>query len=84
LDEEILREIANWHLPVFVYQPDMEMGGLTSAILEFFANEHLSIDCTSIGIKDEYIPHGAVGILRKKYGIDINSLFEQVLKVIGE
>lgn len=84
LDEEMLKEIANWKLPVFVYQPDMEMGGLASAILEFLAKEHLSLDCTSIGLKDEYIPHGAVGILRKKYGIDINSLFEQVLKVIGE
>jgi hypothetical protein len=35
-------------------------------------------------LKDEYIPHGSIGILRKKYGIDINTLFEHVLKAIGE
>jgi 1-deoxy-D-xylulose-5-phosphate synthase len=84
LDENMIREIAGWHLPVFVYQPDMEIGGLGSAILEFCAKERLSLDLISVGLKDEYVPHGAVGILRKKYGIDINSLFEQVLKVIGE
>jgi transketolase C-terminal domain/subunit len=42
------------------------------------------MDLTSVGLKDEYVPHGAIGVLRKKYGIDINSLFEQVLRVIGE
>jgi 1-deoxy-D-xylulose-5-phosphate synthase len=84
IDETMIREIALWHLPVFVYQPDMEIGGLGSAILEFCAKERLSLDLISVGLKDEYVPHGSVGILRKKYGIDINSLFEQVLKVIGE
>lgn len=84
LDEEMIREIADWHLPIIVYQTDLEIGGLASAILEFCIKEQLTLEMTSIGLKDEYIPHGAVGILRKKYGIDINSLFEHVLKVIGE
>jgi 1-deoxy-D-xylulose-5-phosphate synthase len=84
LDEELILEIARWHLPVFVYQPDMEIGGLASAILEYCSRQQISMVLTSIGLKDEYVPHGAVGVLRKKYGIDINSLFEQVLKVTGE
>jgi 1-deoxy-D-xylulose-5-phosphate synthase len=84
LDEKLIDEIACWQLPVFVYQPDMEIGGLASGILEYCAKSHLSMDLTSVGLKDEYVPHGAIGVLRKKYGIDINSLFEQVLRVIGE
>ncbi len=84
LDEKMINEIVGWKLPVFVYQPDVEIGGLSSAILEFCAKHHLTMDLTSVGLKDEYVTHGAVGVLRKKYGIDINSLFEQVLKVTGE
>ena len=84
LDEKMINEIVSWKLPVFVYQPDVEIGGLASAILEFCAKHHLTMDLTSVGLKDEYVTHGAVGVLRKKYGIDINSLFEQVLKVAGE
>lgn len=84
LDEKMINEIVGWKLPVFVYQPDVEIGGLASAILEFCAKHHLTMDLTSVGLKDEYVTHGAVGVLRKKYGIDINSLFEQVLKVTGE
>jgi 1-deoxy-D-xylulose-5-phosphate synthase len=84
LDEKLIEEIVHWHIPVFVYQPDMEIGGLASGILEYCAKSHLSMDLTSVGLKDEYVPHGAIGVLRKKYGIDINSLFEQVLRVIGE
>jgi 1-deoxy-D-xylulose-5-phosphate synthase len=84
LDEKLIEEMVHWHIPVFVYQPDMEIGGLASGILEYCAKSHLSMDLTSVGLKDEYVPHGAIGVLRKKYGIDINSLFEQVLRVIGE
>jgi 1-deoxy-D-xylulose-5-phosphate synthase len=84
VDEKMINEIVRCDLPVFVYQPDMEIGGLSSAILEYCAMTQLSLKLTSIGLKDEYIPHGSIGILRKKYGIDINSLFEQVLKVLGE
>lgn len=84
LDEKMIQEIVSWTLPVFVYQPDIEIGGLASAILEFCARHHLNINLTSVGLKDEYVTHGAIGVLRKKYGIDINSLFEQVLKVTGE
>jgi 1-deoxy-D-xylulose-5-phosphate synthase len=84
VDEKMINEIVRCDLPVFVYQPDMEIGGLSSAILEYCAMAQLSLKLTSIGLKDEYIPHGSIGILRKKFGIDINSLFEQVLKVLGE
>lgn len=84
VDEKMINEIVRFDLPVFVYQPDMEIGGLSSAILEYCAMAQLSLKLTSIGLRDEYIPHGSVGILRKKHGIDINRLFEQVLKVLGE
>ena len=84
VDEGLIMEIARWQLPVFVYQPDMEIGGLASAILEYCSKNRINIDLTSVGLKDEYVPHGAIGVLRKKYGIDINSLFEQVLKVTGD
>jgi 1-deoxy-D-xylulose-5-phosphate synthase len=84
VDGKMINEITALKLPVFVYQPDMEVGGLSSAILEYCAKEQLSLSLTSVGLKDEYIPHGSIGILRKKFGIDINSLFEVVLKVMGE
>lgn len=84
LDNDLIIEIAGWNIPIFVYQPDLEIGGLASAILDLCNNRHLSVNLTSVGLQDEYVPHGAIGVLRKKYGIDINSLFEQVLKVTGE
>jgi 1-deoxy-D-xylulose-5-phosphate synthase len=37
LDEKLIEEIVHWHIPVFVYQPDMEIGGLASGILEYCA-----------------------------------------------
>ena len=84
LDTEMIDEIVHMNVPVFVYQPDMESGGLASAILEYCAKKQYHVQLTSIGIHDEYVVHGAIGILRKKYGIDINSLFERVCEVTGK
>ncbi len=84
LDLKVIKMLADQNMSVFVYQPDMDAGGLASAILELCSKNKWSIDLTSIGINDEYIPHGASGILRKKYGIDINSLFERICEVTGK
>ncbi len=84
LDTVMMEEIIRLNVPVFVYQPDMESGGLASAILEYCAKKQYHVQLTSIGIQDEYVVHGAIGILRKKYGIDINSLFERVCEVTGK
>jgi len=84
LDGEMLQRIHDLKLPIIVYETDMLAGGLASAILEWCCDNECLIEITRIGIKDHYVPHGSLPQLRKFEKIDITSLFNRIVSMIGE
>ncbi len=59
LDEDMLREMAKTHHKWFVFSDSAKMGGVGSAILEFFAREKiLHVELESFEYEDEFITHG--------------------------
>lgn len=59
LDEDMLREMAKTHNKWFVFSDSAKMGGVGSAILEFFAREKiLHVELESFEYEDEFITHG--------------------------
>lgn len=59
LDEDMLREMAKIHNKWFVFSDSAKMGGVGSAILEFFAREKiLHVELESFEYEDEFITHG--------------------------
>jgi len=84
LDGEMLQRIHDLKLPIIVYETDMLAGGLASAILEWCCDNECVIEITRIGIKDHYVTHGSLPQLRKFEKIDITSLFNRIVSMIGE
>jgi len=84
LDGEMLQRIHDLKLPVIVYETDMLAGGLASAILEWCCDNECVIEMTRVGIKDHYVTHGSLPQLRKFEKIDITSLFNRIVSLIGE
>ena len=84
LDGEMLQRIHDLKLPVIVYETDMLAGGLASAILEWCCDNECMIEITRVGIKDHYVTHGSLPQLRKFEKIDITSLFNRIVSMIGE
>jgi len=82
LDEMMLRKIAALNVPVFVYESDMLAGGLSSAILEWMNDQNILMPLKRIGIQDQYVEHGSINQIKKSIGIDINTLFDQINKMI--
>ncbi len=80
LDEEMLNDLVNMKCPLVVYESDMIAGGLSSAMLEWSAKNQLKLNLKVIGIHDEYIEHGSLNQLRQVAKIDLNSLFEELLR----
>ena len=76
LDEDMLDELAASGKPLVIYEHDMLAGGLGSAILEYYNDHNLKVDIIRMGIQDQYVPQGAVNLLRKDCHMDINSLLE--------
>lgn len=84
LDGEMLQRIHDLKLPIIVYETDMLAGGLASAILEWCCDNECMIEITRVGIKDHYVTHGSLPQLRKFEKIDITSLFNRIVSMIGE
>lgn len=82
LDEAMLNKIYRLNVPVFIYETDMLAGGLSSAILEWTNDHNCSMSLTRIGIKDQFVEHGSVNQIKKAAEVDINTLFDQINKVI--
>lgn len=76
VDEVMLDEICGSGLPVTVFETDVSQGSLSSAILEYRQRRHPAMDI--IGLKDKYVPHGSVKMLRKEEGITLEDLFERL------
>ena len=78
LDTQMIREIADSGLPVFVYETDVMSCGLGSAILEYANDAGLTLRLKRFGIGDHYVPQGAANLLKKDEGCDLSSLYEQI------
>ena len=55
--------------------------GIYDAIASRFSKKH-SFICVDLG--KEYVPHGSVAQLYKKYGLDAESLAEKIKEVLGK
>ncbi len=78
LDHAMLQTIAAKKKPVIIYETDMLQGGLSSAILEWCNDNHISMNIKRIGIDDQYVEQGALNLIRQKVKIDINTLFDEI------
>lgn len=82
MDETMLLEVAALKLPIIVYETDMLIGGLSSAILEFYNDNNISTPIQRIGLHDHFVEQGSLPQLRKVEHIDMNTLFEEISKYV--
>lgn len=80
IDTEMLDRIVAMNKPLFIYETDVKIGGLSSAILEYLNDTNQKADITRIGICDHYVEQGSIPQIRHQEGIDINTLFDQIME----
>jgi len=70
---------------VLTVEENVLLGGFGSAVLELFQERGLfSIQVKRLGIPDLFVEHGSQSLLRAKYGIDENGIWEAVKEMVGE
>ena len=81
IDEEILHEVGRTFSRVMTVEDGVIQGGLGSAVLEFFAENHYkNIDVKRIGIPDQFVEHGTVSQLYKICAMDAESIAQELLQ----
>lgn len=82
LDEQMLDVICHDDKAVILYETDMLIGGLSSAILEYCNDHGYDKQFIRMGIDDCYVEHGSLPQLRKAQHLDINYLFDVMMRYL--
>ncbi|WP_438351800.1 1-deoxy-D-xylulose-5-phosphate synthase [Paenibacillus sp. FA6] len=79
LDEDMLRSLAKSRTNMIVLEEACEAGSLGSAVLEFYASQHLFNTTVSImGIPDRFIEHGSIKEQREETDLTVKAVCEEI------
>ncbi len=84
LDEEMLLRLAEERIPLIVMEEGAVMGGLGSAVLEYYALrgiDHMQIRL--LGIPDAFIEHGSIKEQRTEVGLTAERVAAEVGKLLA-
>lgn len=82
MDNITLNKIFNNYDIIFTLEDNYVSGGFGSGLLEEASKRSYRGKTVLIGFPDEFIPHGSIGILYKKYGLDVDGVYDTILKNI--
>ncbi len=78
LDKDLIREVAKSVKCLVTVEEGCRMGGLGSAVLEFLSEEECwDLPTKVLGLPDWYIEQGPQDLLREKYGLTADGIFQQ-------
>lgn len=80
LDEEMLQEIAENHTIVVPMEEGVQNGGFGEAIGAWYQNQSKIFVCP-VALPNQFIEHGSVDLLKKKYGLDAESIADRVVQM---
>lgn len=78
IDRSLLEKISKRYKYVITVEDGTRMGGLGSAIAEYFTNLENPPRLTALGIDDQWVRHGSVAQLREIQHIDAKAIVEAV------
>jgi len=77
LDKELILKIASKAKRIITVEENMIAGGFGSAVLEYLNSMDIpDMKIKILGIPDEFVEQGSQAILRKKYGIDEEGIYQ--------
>ena len=76
LDKELIFSIASRIKRIVTIEENLLAGGFGSAVLEYLNSVDIhDVKIKMLGIPDEFVEQGSQAILRKKYGIDAEGIY---------
>lgn len=82
LDEHMLLKLAEDDIPVITIEEGVRAGGFGSAVLEFYASQHIyHMVVQTMGIPDYFVEHGSVSDQREEVGLTVANIAANAHKV---
>lgn len=84
LDQELLHEIHKQYPAIITIEDGVKIGGFGAAVQEFFSDNRYQNHIYKVGVDDTIIEQGAIDLLYKECGLDVDSLVETIKKLWNE
>ncbi len=82
LDEEMLHEIGRKYKKVITVEDGVRIGGMGSAVLEWFNDHGYNPVIHRLGLPDHFVEHGTMAQLQDLVGIDCKHIQETILALL--
>jgi len=84
VDEELLTKLVNNKKAILTVEEHSVIGGLSSAVSDFYSSNQINLPIYRMGIPDEYC-HGAQhGTILKDYNLTEDGIYNKLLKIMEE
>ena len=84
IDEDILSQVAQRHRHIVTVEDGTIVGGLGSAVCEWLSEHGNSADVRRLGVRDEFIDQGTVKQQHERCGIDEQSLYDTLKRLMTQ
>ena len=81
IDKIAYKKMLSSHQAVITLEDNVVKGGYGSSVLEFMAENQLSLPFVMLGLPDSFVTHGNISDLHLELGIDSKGLVKQALKI---
>ncbi|MBU3198639.1 1-deoxy-D-xylulose-5-phosphate synthase [Clostridium estertheticum] len=82
IDKTLLLDLVDKKYSLVTIEDNIVHGGLGSLVLEYVNSLNKKARVINLGFNDEFVPHGSVDILYKLYKLDVDGIFDSILKLV--
>ncbi|MEK6265345.1 MAG: 1-deoxy-D-xylulose-5-phosphate synthase [Clostridium sp.] len=82
IDKKLILALVDKKYSIVTIEDNLIHGGLGSLVLEYVSTLEGKTKVINLGFKDEFITHGVVDTLYKLHKLDVDGIFESVLKLV--
>ena len=78
LDTNCLDELARQQVPLIVYEESAMVGGLGTAMLEYYNETNQTVVMKRLGVPDLYVQHGNVNEVLEELHLSLKDIKEEI------
>lgn len=82
LDEKTILRFAKKIPKILTVEENTLQGGFGSSVAELLHTHSLQFQLKMLGLPDKFIEHGSQDIIRKKYGISTENIYNTILRMV--
>lgn len=82
IDKKLIFALVEKKYSIVTIEDNLIHGGLGSLVLEYVSTLEEKTKVINLGFKDEFITHGVVDTLYKLHKLDVDGIFESILKLV--